>query len=308
MNTAVNFLGVQFKNPLVVASGILGLTASSLKRCIDLGAGGVTMKSVSLEPRSGHPNPTMVGYTHYFMNAVGLSNGGVHDAVDTVKEYKRMCSAPIIGSIFANSAAEFAEVAKILCQSPIDILEINLSCPNVGDEFGTPLAYSPEAAVAVTTQVKAVAQAQHIPISIKLSPNAWNNAAIAQACVLAGADAITAVNTVSGMTIDTHFRKPVLANKVGGISGPALKPIAVKAVWDVYNAIGKTTPIIATGGVCNGEDVIEMMLAGGSLVGVGSAIWWRGQDVFGNIMKEIQKYMEKEQVENLSDLIGGAHL
>lgn len=308
MNTAINFLGVNFKNPLVVASGILGLSAASLKRCVDMGAGGVTMKSVSLKPRSGHPNPTMVGYTHYFMNAVGLSNAGVHEAVDTIKEYKGMCAAPIIGSIFASSADEFAEVARILCEAPMDILEINLSCPNVGDEFGTPLAYSPSIAAEVTTKVKAVAQARNIPIAVKLSANAWNNGDIAKACVAAGADAITAVNTVSGMTIDTHFRKPVLSNKVGGISGPALKPIAVKAVWDVYNSIPKTIPIVATGGVCNGEDAVEMMLAGGSLVGVGSAIWWRGQDVFSAIMKEVGKYMEKEKVESLSDLIGGAHL
>lgn len=308
MNTAVDFLGIPFKNPLVVASGILGLSAASLKRCVDMGAGGVTMKSVSLQPRTGHVNPTMVGYTHYFMNAVGLSNAGVHEAVEMVKEYKTSCSAPIIGSIFAASADEFVEVAKILCQAPIDILEINLSCPNVGDEFGTPLAYSPSIAAEVTAKVKAVAQTQQIPVVTKLSANAWNNGDIAKACVAAGADAITAVNTVSGMTIDTHFRKPVLANKTGGISGPALKPIAVKAVWDVYNSIPKTVPIIATGGVCNGEDAVEMMLAGGTLVGVGSAIWWRGQDVFSAIMKEVGKYMEKEKVENLSDLIGGAHL
>ncbi|MFA5995489.1 MAG: dihydroorotate dehydrogenase [Patescibacteria group bacterium] len=305
MNTTINFLGVKFKNPIVVASGILGVTAASLKRCVDLGAGGVTMKSVSLEPRTGHPNPTMAGYPHYFMNAVGLSNPGVTESVDMVKEYKSVCSAPIIGSVFATSAEEFAKVSEILCTAPIDILEINLSCPNVMDEFGIPLAYSPEIASKVVAYVKKVAEKKHIPIAAKLSPNAWNNAAIAKACVEAGADAITAINTVSGMTIDVNLQCPVLSNKFGGISGPALKPIAVKNVWDVYNAV--QAPIIATGGVTTGEDALEMMLAGGSLVGVGSAIWWRGEKVFGDIVKEMEVYMKKKKINKLSDLIGKAH-
>ena len=304
MTTAVTFLGTKFKNPIVLASGILGVTAASLKRCIDLGAGGVTVKSLSLTPRTGHVNPTMGGYDHFFINAVGLSNPGVDEGVKELKKFKTLTKAPLIGSIFAGTVQEFGEVTRRIVAAPIDILEIDISCPNVGQEFGSPFAYNVEAAVAITKEVKA--NAKGIPVSMKLSPNAWNIGEIAAACEAAGADAITAINTASGMTIDATFQAPFLSNKVGGMSGPALKPIALKAVWDVYDAL-KQAPIIATGGVTNGEDAIEMMLAGGTLVGVGSAAFWRGAEVFGKIVKEMERYMQQNKVSSLKSLIGKAH-
>lgn len=306
MSTKIKFLGCTFNNPIVLASGILGVTASSLKRCITLGAGGVTTKSLSLQPRAGHVNPTMAGDKHYFVNAVGLSNPGVEAGVAEIKEFKRTCSAPIIGSIFAGTIAEFEAVAKKICQSPIDILEINISCPNVGNEFSSPFAYNVEAASTITKAVKKIARKKSIPISIKLSPNAWNIADIAQACEKSGADAITAINTISGMAIQADLQAPILSNKVGGISGPALKPIALKCVWDIHESI-KKIPIIATGGVITGEDAIEMMLSGGSLVGVGSAVYWEGPEVFAKIAKEMKRYMKKNKVTALTNLIGKAH-
>lgn len=306
MNTAVKFLNLRFRNPIVLASGILGVTAASLKRCVDLGAGGVTVKSLSLKPRTGHHNPTMGGYDHFFVNAVGLSNPGVHEGVKELIKFKKICKAPLIGSIFAGSVAEFGEVTQAICQAPIDLLEIDISCPNVGDEFGTPFAYSVEAAVAITKEVKKYAQKSSVPVTMKLSPNAWNIGEIAAACEAAGADAMTAVNTAAGMTIDADFQAPFLDNKVGGISGPALKPIALRSVWDVYKAV-KKAPIIATGGVTTGEDAIEMMLAGGTLVGVGSAAFWRGPEVFGKIVHEMESYMKRRKVTALTSLIGKAH-
>ena len=305
MSTAISFLGIPFKNPIVLASGILGVTAASMKHCIDLGAGGVTVKSLSLKPRLGHPNPTMGGYDHFFINAVGLSNPGVEEGIKELKKFKKICTAPLIGSVFAGTVAEFGQVTKRIVTAPIDALEVDVSCPNVGDEFGSPFAYSADAAAAITKVVKK--HAKRVPVIMKLSPNAWNIGEIARACALAGADAITAVNTASGMTIDTTFQAPFLANQVGGISGPALKPIALKAVWDVYNSV-KKIPIIATGGVTTGEDAIEMMLAGGTLIGVGSAAFWRGPAVFGKIVKEMQEYMKKKKVKSLKSLIGKAHL
>lgn len=305
MNTAVTFLGKRFDNPIVLASGILGVTAASMKRCIDMGAGGVTIKSLSLEPRAGHPNPTMGGYDHFFINAVGLSNPGLEEGLKEIKRFKEICDAPLIGSVFAGTVKEFGQVAARIAQAPIDILEIDISCPNVGDEFGCPFAYSVEAAVAITKEV-AQAVRRAVPISLKLSPNAWNIGEIAAACEQAGADAITAINTASGMTIDSTFKAPFLANTVGGMSGPALKPIALKAVWDVYNSV-KKIPIIATGGVTSGEDAVEMMLAGGTLVGVGSAVFWRGPEVFGTIVKEMKAYMKKNKISNLRSIIGKAH-
>lgn len=306
LNTNVDFLGVMFSNPVVLASGILGVTAASMKHCVDLGAGGVTVKSLSLAPRTGHPNPTMVGDDHYFLNAVGLSNPGVDEGVLEIKKFKDMCDAPIIGSIFGGSVEEFAQVAEKILEAPIDILEIDISCPNVGEEFGCPFAYSVEAASEITEAVKNVASKKGVPVSTKLSPNAWNIETIAEACVQVGADAITAVNTVSGMMLDSSFQTPVLSNKVGGVSGPALKPIAIKAVWDIFNTI-PATPIIATGGVTSGEDAIEMMLAGGRLVGVGSAVFWRGPEVFGKIVDEMKEYMTMNSVDSLESLIGKAH-
>lgn len=304
MSTAVTFLGKRFKNPIVLASGILGVTAASLKRCVDLGAGGVTVKSLSMQPRTGHVNPTMAGHEHFFINAVGLSNPGIEEGLKELKKFKTICKAPLIGSVFAGTVHEFGEVTKRIVTAPIDILEIDISCPNVGDEFGSPFAYSVEAATAITKTVKKYSK--DIPISLKLSPNAWNIGEIAAACEAAGADAITAINTASGMTIDATFQAPFLSNKVGGMSGPALKPIALKSVWDVYNSV-KKVPIIATGGVTSGEDAIEMILAGGTLVGVGSAAFWRGAEVFGTIVKEMEQYMKKNKVKNLTSLIGKAH-
>ncbi|MBI2415140.1 MAG: dihydroorotate dehydrogenase [Candidatus Kerfeldbacteria bacterium] len=300
----IDFLGVRFANPIVLASGILGVTAASLKRCIDLGAGGVTIKSLSLKSRTGHRNPTMGGYDHFFLNAVGLSNPGIEAGIKEIKKFKKICHAPLIGSVFAGNVAEFGIVTKRICSAPIDILEIDISCPNVGEEFDTPFAYSVEAAVAITKVVKKYAK--RVPVSMKLSPNAWNIGAIAAACEQAGADAITAINTASGMTIDSAFQAPFLSNTVGGVSGPALKPIALKAVWDVYNSV-KRIPIIATGGVTSGEDAAEMMLAGGTLVGVGSAVFWRGPDVFGKIVAELKQYMKQHNMRNVKSIIGKAH-
>lgn len=304
MSTVVKFLGIRFNNPLVLASGILGVTAASLKRCVDLGAGGVTVKSLSLKPRPGHRNPTMGGYDSYFVNAVGLSNPGIHEGVKELIKFKSRCTAPLIGSVFGGTINEFAEVTKVISKAPIDILEVDISCPNVGDEFGVPFAYSSDAAAAITKVVKK--NARGIPVSMKLSPNAWNIGEIAAACERAGADAITAINTVSGMSIDSEFQAPFLANSVGGISGPALKPIALHSVWEVYKAV-KRIPLIATGGVTTGEDAIEMILAGGTLVGVGSAVFWRGPEVFGKIIAEMETYMKAHHVKQLSSLRGRAH-
>lgn len=299
---AVNFLNKKFSNPLVLASGILGVTASSLCNVIKNGAGGVTVKSVSLTPRTGHPNPTMIGQEHFFLNAVGLSNPGVDEAVKELIEFKKNCDAPLIGSVFAGTPDEFAQVAQKLCAAPLDFLEIDISCPNVSKEFGDPFAYSIQAVELITKKVKAVT---NVPISMKLSPNAWNIDQIAQAAEAAGADAITAVNTVSGMAIDIANRAPILSNKQGGVSGPALFPIALKCVYDIYKKV--KIPIIGTGGVTTGKDAVEMIMAGASLVGVGSAFYFRGQTALADIQKEMEEIMKKEGIKNLDEIRGCAH-
>jgi len=297
------FLGKSFNNPLVLASGILGVTAAGLNNVIKNGAGGVTIKSISKEPRTGHPNPTMQGYEHFFINAVGLSNPGIDKAIQELKKFKELNTAPLLGSIFAGTPEEFGEMAERICEAPIDFLEVDISCPNVSKEFGDPFAYSIPAVEKIT---KAVKEKSKVPISIKLSPNAWNIDVIAQAAETAGADAITAVNTISGMTIDVHAKKPVLSNKQGGVSGPARFPVALKCVFDIYKKV--KIPIIATGGVTTGEDALSMIMAGATLIGVGSAVYFRGQQVFSLITEEMEKIMGEENIKSLDEIRGKAHL
>jgi dihydroorotate dehydrogenase (NAD+) catalytic subunit len=297
-----SFLNKNFSNPLVLASGILGVTAASLANVINNGAGGVTVKSISKEPRTGHPNPTMQGYEHFFINAVGLSNPGIDKAILELQKFKELTNAPLLGSIFAGTPEEFGEMAGRICEAPIDFLEIDISCPNVSKEFGDPFAYSIPAVEKIT---KAVKEKSKVPISIKLSPNAWNIDAIAQAAEASGADAITAVNTISGMTIDVQAKRPLLSNKQGGVSGPALFPVALKCVFDIYKKV--KIPIIATGGVTTGEDALAMVMAGATLVGVGSAVYFRGPTVFKQITEEMEKIMNEEGIKTLDEIRGIAH-
>lgn len=302
MNTKINFLGAKFENPLVLASGIRGVTASNMVKCIKDGAGAVTAKSASLEPREGHANPTMAGCEHYFINAVGFSNPGIDNVVESIAEYKQRTKAPMIGSIFGANEKEFAAVAKKMDKSDCDIIEVDISCPNVIKEFGDPISFNPKASAAVT---KAVKKNTSKPVSVKLSPQAWNIVEIAKACEKAGADAITAVNTMPAMMISAKARRPVLTNKIGGISGPALKPIALRCVYQLYEEV--KIPIIGTGGVNTGEDAVEMMLAGASLVGVGTAFYYNGSKAMQKILTEMKKFMKQEKIKDLKSIIGKAH-
>jgi len=280
----------------------LGVTAASLNNIIIKGAGGVTAKSVSLEPRTGHPNPTMAGYEHFFINAVGLSNPGIEKAIEELNKFKELTQAPLIASIFAGTPEEFGQITEKICTAPIDFLEVDISCPNVSREFGDPFAYSVQAVEKIT---KAVKVKSTVPFSIKLSPNAWNIVDIAKTAEANGADAITAVNTISGMMIDVRAKKAVLHNKQGGVSGPALFPIALKCVYDIYNAV--KIPIIATGGVTTGEDALAMIMAGATLVGVGSAVYFRGDDCFQKISDEMIQIMKEENINSLDEIRGIVH-
>lgn len=299
MDTKINFLGKKFNNPLVVASGILGVTGACMVNNVKKGVGAVTMKSVSLEPRTGHPNPTITTGGCFMINAVGLSNAGVKASIKEIEYYKKNCQAPIIASIFAGEVAQFGQLAREITKAKPDFIEVNISCPNVRDEFGKCFAESPELAAQITKIIKANTK---IKIIIKLSPNVPNIATVARAVEKAGADAICAINTFNGTLIDIKTRKFVLANKFGGISGPAIKPMAVKAVYDIHQAV--KIPIIGTGGVTCGEDVIEMMLAGASLVGLGSAYYFRGKNAAAEIMKEVEKIMKQEKISKLQNIIG----
>lgn len=306
---SVEFCGVRFENPIVLASGVLGVTADSMAQVVRNGAGGVTSKSLWPYEHVGHANPTIVTSEHWMLNAVGIPDAGPEKAREEIARFREVCSAPFIANIVGGKMEDYVAIAKEVALMQPDIVEINISCPNVEDELGKPMACSVVKSSEVTKLVKtalAEAGAGHIPVTVKLSPNVENIVSIATSVLEAGADGITAINTVGpGMAINIDFAQPILANRVGGLSGPAIKPLAVKYVYDIYRA--HKCPIIGTGGVCTGEDAIEMMMAGATLVGVGSAVWLRGQDVFGKIVKEMNDWCDSHGVEKLSSLIGKAH-
>ncbi|MEK7218141.1 MAG: dihydroorotate dehydrogenase [Patescibacteria group bacterium] len=313
MNLRQTILGVTFENPTVLASGILGVTASSWRRAVtEGGAGAPTTKSVWLKEHKGHKNPTIISTEHWTLNAVGVPDAGPGKARQEITAYRDPPAwqgakpAPLIVNIIAETAENFGKTAADIVAMGPDILEVNISCPNVEDEFGKPFACSATAAAAVTKAVKAVSGA--VPVFIKLSPNALSIAEIAKACAAEGADGFTVINTVGpGMAIDLKTRLPILTNKVGGMSGPAIKPIAVRCVADVYAATGGKLPIIGTGGVHTGEDAIEIMLAGASLVGIGTAVWKRGISVFKQVCDEMSLFCDAEGIKDVSELIGGMH-
>ena len=296
--------GAKLRNPTVLASGIVGVTGALLVRVAkEGGAGAVTSKSCSLEPRTGHPNPIILDFPEGMINAVGLSNPGADDEVDEIREAVANAGVPVIASIFADTAAKFGLVAEKISKANPSLIEVNISCPNVESEFGKPFASDTKAAAQAT---EAVRNATKIPVIVKLSPNVANIKQIAQAVVEAGADAICAINTVGpGMVIDIESARPVLSNKTGGVSGPAIKPVAVRCIYDVFQAV--KVPIIGTGGVSSGRDALEMIMAGATAVGVGSAVGWQGFKAFRKISSEMEEWMQKNSVNSVKEIIGAAH-
>jgi len=297
-----DFLGFKLNSPLVLASGIIGTSTGLMVRAARSGAGMVTAKSCSLAPRAGHPNPVALEWEGGLINAIGLTNPGAETEARLLAETHPQLQAlgvPLIASVFAGTITEFAEVARVIDQAEPDLIEVNISCPNVGDEFGTPFSGTAASAAAVTEAVKQVVTR---PLAIKLAPNVPDIARIAAAVVEAGADAITAVNTMPGMVIDAESGRPILSNRVGGISGPALKPIALRCVYEIARAV--PVPIIGTGGISTGPDAAEMLMAGASLVGVGSAVYQRGVPVFDRIGTELVAFMVRQQLSSIAELRG----
>ncbi|MBN1991556.1 MAG: dihydroorotate dehydrogenase [Anaerolineae bacterium] len=300
-----NFLNFQLHTPLVLASGVIGTSAALMARAARNGAGMITAKSCGPTPRAGHPNPVAFDFGAGLLNAIGLTNPGATEEANLLAVTRlqlRPLGVPLIASIFAGTVDEFVQVARIVEASQPDMLEINISCPNVGDEFGTPFAATGNSAAAVTAAVKA---AVACPVAIKLAPNVPNIARIAAAVVEAGADAITAINTMPGMAIDPVSGRPLLSNRVGGISGPALKPIALRCVYEIAKVV--SVPIIGTGGVSTGPDAVEMLAAGASVVGVGSAVYYRGVSAMQQIGEELMAFMDQYHVSSVEMLRGRSH-
>ncbi len=306
MKLSQTLLGVRFENPTVLASGIWGITAASWRRAATCGVGAVTTKSLWLKEHRGHANPTIISTDHWTLNAVGVPDAGVEKAREEIGSFNKKKPVPLIANIIAESVENYAKTAERILELKPDFLEVNISCPNIEDEFGRPFACSIGDSAAVTKAVKAVSG--KTPVFIKLSPNTDSIAAIACSCASAGADGFTVINTAGpGMAIDLKSRMPILANKVGGISGPAIKPLAVRCIADVYKATEGKLPIIGTGGVETGEDAIEFLLAGASLIGIGTALASRGETIFKLVCDEMILWCREQGIKNLDEIIGGMH-
>ena len=294
--------GIELDNPLIPASGTFGF-GYEFNEIYDINClGTFSFKGTTLEPRFGNPTPRIAECERGMINSVGLQNPGVDKVIsEELPKLKACFHKPVMANVSGFSIEEYVEtVRKLDKEDIIGWFEINISCPNVhggGMSFGV----SPENAGAVTKAVKAVTNK---PVIIKLSPNVTDIVAIAKACEENGADGISLINTLLGMKIDLKTKKPVVANKMGGFSGPAIKPVAIRMVYQVYEAV--KIPIIGGGGVSTAEDVIEMMLAGASAVQIGAANLVDPM-VCPNIIKELPQVMEKYGITNLKDIIGGAH-
>ncbi|MCP4673864.1 MAG: dihydroorotate dehydrogenase [Desulfobacula sp.] len=294
------FLGKTLKNPLVLASGVLGNSSDILARVHEQGCGLVTMKSIGPEPRDGHKNPTVMDLGSGMINAVGLPTPGYLNM-----DYEWKClekrKFPIVASIYGGSIEEFQRVAKFVSSKKPDFIEINISCPN-SEKHGMIFGVNPESSRDVVLAVKKVID---VPLIAKLTPQALDIGEIARACEKAGADAICAINTLGpGMVIDIESQMPILAFKKGGLSGPMIKPVAVRCIYDIYKAVN--IPIIGLGGVTTGADAIEMIMAGATLVGIGSAVNYRGIDIFTKVTKEMDTWLLKHNL-YMEDIKGAAH-
>ena len=302
VNTKVTLCGLEMDNPIIPASGTFGF-GYEFAELYDINClGTFSFKGTTRDPRFGNPTPRIAECPEGMLNAVGLQNPGV-DAViaNELPKLAKCFHKPVMANVSGFSLEEYVTTCEKLSDiDSIGWIEVNISCPNVhggGMSFGT----SPDAAAEVTKAVRAVTKK---PLIIKLSPNVTDIASIAKACEAAGADGISLINTLLGMRIDLRKRKPLLANKTGGYSGPAIKPVAVRMVYQVYDAV--KIPIVGMGGVSTAEDVIEMMLAGATAVEVGAA---NLVNPFAckEIIEDLPRVMEKYNIQNLKDIIGAAH-
>ena len=299
----VKLAGLKLRNPTILAAGILGISKKVLERVAISGAGAVTTKSITVKPRKGHNNPIFIQTTREsFLNAVGYSNPGLEAAK---KEFENLNDfpVPVVGSLVATDAEEYAYLTENVREIDFKAIEIVLSCPHTPG-FGVLAGHStPEATKEITSAVR---KKTKLPLFIKVSPNVMDLGKIVKAAERAGADGITAVNTLGpGMAIDIETGKPVLDFKVGGLSGPALKPIAIRCVYDIYESV--RIPIIGVGGITTGKDAIEMMMAGATAVGIGTGIYYRGIDVFKKVCDEMTEFLESHGYSSLDEIIGIAH-
>ncbi|MDH5483524.1 MAG: dihydroorotate dehydrogenase [Candidatus Bathyarchaeota archaeon] len=297
----VNLAGLNLSNPTMLASGILGYSVETLESIVEGGAGAVVTKSIGLEPRDGYANPTVVQVSCGLINAIGLPNPGIEEFTSEIRAAKTALNVPLIVSVYGFSEEEYATVSKKAADAGADAVELNVSCPHV-KETGSEIGQSLEILSKVVRKVKEVMEK---PVFVKLSHNVTNLTDIAEVAAKSGADALTVINTVKAMAIDAETAMPILSNKRGGLSGPAIKPIAIRSVYDIYERV--KTPIIGCGGIANWRDAVEFLLAGASAIQIGTAIALRGPNVFSAITRGMETYLKRKGVKSVKEIVGLSH-
>jgi dihydroorotate dehydrogenase (NAD+) catalytic subunit len=290
---------IALRNPLILASGILGETAGGLLRVAESGAGAIVTKSIGARPRDGYPNPCIVELEHGLLNAMGLPNPGIDDYGEEIGKLKRSkkLKIPIIGSIFGSTANKFAILGKKMEGFGVEALELNMGCPHAKG-YGAEIGSNPKLVESIVSTMKGIVG---IPVFVKISPIV-DVKKIAKSAIEGGADGIVAINSVKAMKIDIDAKMPVLSNGIGGYSGPAIKPIGIRCVYEIAKEFG--CPIIGVGGIITGEDVIEYLMAGASAVQIGSGIHYRGIDIFKKLIEEIGDWMIENGYKSVSELVG----
>lgn len=288
------------KNPTILASGIMDQDAGSMKRIYNNGAGAIVTKSIGIVPNKGYSNPTFVELENGILNAMGLPNPGIDNFKSELQEIKKH-KIPVIGSIYGSKSKEFVDLSLKMEDLKVDAIELNMSCPHAKG-YGLEIGSDPNLVYNIICDIKNEIK---IPIFVKISSNLTDIVEISKIIEDAGANGIVAINTIKAMKIDLTLRKPILSNKIGGYSGKAIKPIGIRCVYEIYKNVD--IPIIGVGGVTNGEDAIEYLMAGASSVQIGTGIYYRGIDIFNKICFEISDWMDNNSYTKISDLIGVAH-
>lgn len=297
-------LGMKLSNPLFLAAGILGTTASSMKMVARAGAGGIVTKSFSIEANDGYDNPTIVKIEGGVINSVGLASPGVEAKKEELKDLNEIRDkTPIIASIYGDSEEVFSDVAN-QTKDYVDAFELNVSCPHAKCGFGSNIGENPELTHDIVSSVKD--NIKDVPIIVKLTPNVTDITEIAKAAEDAGADALTLINSVGpGLRIDYKTARPILNNVFGGIAGPMIKPIALKCVYKTYEAVD--IPLFGVGGIRTYNDALEFLYAGASLLQIGTSIMYEGPEIFKNITHDLSNFLEETGYKNVEEIIGLSH-
>lgn len=298
----VNFAGLKLASPTILASGILGYSGDMLNCVAKMGAGAVVTKSVGVEPRPGYPNPTVVQVEAGLINAMGLPNPGINDFAEEISYAKTLLKVPLIVSVFGYSADEYAAVAEKAAKAGADAVELNVSCPHVKDT-GHEIGQHPKTLEEVVEKVKQTVKSSVI---VKLSPNVTDIVEIARAAVRAGADALTATNTMKAVAIDVETQMPILSNVKGGLSGPAIKPITLRCVYDLFEADLKV-PIFGCGGITTWRDAVEFLLAGAAAVQIGTGVSLEDLSIFESINKGVKSYLQRKGYRSVNEIVGLCH-